>query len=216
MRKTRTTYLNENQVTIILEKMKTKWPVSSAECGGVKPIHTPSDTVTNLQTPVVSGETAPGPDFREARIFDFNSNPVRIVPINGEPWWVAKDVAEALGYVWNGTKRIEHVPEEWRRLTSVVTLRGDLQDMACLAEQGLYFFLARSDKPLAFPFQKWIAGEVIPSIRKTGGYNVRGYTPEKTALDHRLVSALNKSVQIGAITPGQFRSVLNIPPEAAV
>jgi phage antirepressor YoqD-like protein len=44
--------------------------------------------------------------------------------------------------------------------------------MVVLTEQGLYFFLARSDKPLALPFQKWIAGEVIPSIRKTGKYSL--------------------------------------------
>jgi hypothetical protein len=42
--------------------------------------------------------------------------------------------------------------------------------MLCLSEQGLYFFLSRSDKPAALPFQKWIAGEVIPAIRKTGTY----------------------------------------------
>ena len=44
--------------------------------------------------------------------------------------------------------------------------------MLCLSEQGLYFFLARSDKERALPFQKWIAGEVIPSIRRTGQYSV--------------------------------------------
>jgi len=44
--------------------------------------------------------------------------------------------------------------------------------MWVLTEQGLYFFLARSDKPLALPFQKWIAGEVLPAVRKTGRYSV--------------------------------------------
>lgn len=42
--------------------------------------------------------------------------------------------------------------------------------MLCLSEQGLYFFLGRSDKPKALPYQKWIAGEVVPSIRKHGAY----------------------------------------------
>lgn len=44
------------------------------------------------------------------------------------------------------------------------------QEMACLTEEGLYFFLNRSDKPAALPFQMWLAGEVIPAIRRTGGY----------------------------------------------
>lgn len=45
--------------------------------------------------------------------------------------------------------------------------------MLTLTEQGLYFFLGRSDKPAALPFQKWLAGEVLPSIRKTGGYQAK-------------------------------------------
>ena len=90
---------------------------------------------------------------------------------HGVPALVAKDVAEALGYSWNGSARIEHVPAEWRGVTSVVTPSG-IQDMSVLYEQGLYFFLSRSDKPAALPMQKWIAGEVIPSIRKTGSYSL--------------------------------------------
>lgn len=80
-----------------------------------------------------------------------------------------------LGYKWNGSARIEHVPEEWRGVTSVVTPSGT-QEMASLSEQGLYFFLNRSDKPAALPMQKWVAGEVLPTIRKTGGVYL---SPEK-------------------------------------
>lgn len=86
----------------------------------------------------------------------------------GEIWFVAKDVAEALEYTWSGT-RVSHVPQEWRGMTSVVTPSGT-QEMITLSEQGLYFFLGRSDKPKALPYQKWIAGEVMPTIRKTGVY----------------------------------------------
>lgn len=87
---------------------------------------------------------------------------------------MAKDVALALGYEWNGNARIAHVPAEWRGVTSVVTPSGT-QEMVVLTEQGLYFFLGRSDKPKALPFQKWLAGEVLPAIRKHGGY----LTPKK-------------------------------------
>lgn len=106
------------------------------------------------------------------------ATPIRVVRgDDGKPLFVAKDVAEALGYVWNGASRIAHVPEEWRRVTSVVTLRGDAQDMAVLTDQGLYFFLGRSDKPKSLPFQKWIAGEVVPSIMETGSYSVAPKVP---------------------------------------
>ena len=64
----------------------------------------------------------------------------------GEPLFVAKDVALALGYEWNGNARIAHIPAEWMGVTSVVTPSGT-QEMVVLIEQGLYFFLGRSDKP---------------------------------------------------------------------
>ncbi|MCD7985238.1 MAG: phage antirepressor KilAC domain-containing protein [Desulfovibrio sp.] len=99
-----------------------------------------------------------------------NFGKVRVVEgADGEPWFVAKDVAEALGYTWQGVKIIKHVPEEWRLVYSMYTSFGTKPTWA-LSEQGLYFFLARSDKPAALPFQKWIAGEILPSIRKTGRY----------------------------------------------
>lgn len=88
----------------------------------------------------------------------------------GDPWFCAKDVALALGYQWAGIRNVQHVPDEWRRVESVSTLRRGEQELWFLSEHGLYFFLGRSDKPGALPFQKWLAGEVLPSIRKTGGY----------------------------------------------
>lgn len=97
-------------------------------------------------------------------LFEFEGQPLRVhLDDTGEPWFVAKDVALALGYQWNGSARIAHVPEEWKRVTSVVTLRGDAQNMQLLSEPGLYFFVARSDKPRALPFQKWLAGKCCPA-----------------------------------------------------
>ena len=119
--------------------------------------------------------------------FDFQDINVRVVlDERGDPLFVAKDVAEALEYSWNGTDCIRHVPEEWRRVRSVLTSRGDfIKEMAVLTEQGLYFFLGRSDKPKALPFQKWIAGEVLPSIRKTGSYSIQPEMAEFQRSDNR-------------------------------
>lgn len=103
--------------------------------------------------------------------FTFEGHPVRVIMVDEQPWWVAKDVAEALGYTWSGTSRVAHVPEQWRGVTTVVTHNGE-QEMITLSEQGLYFFLGRSDKQSAIPFQMWIAGEVVPSIRRTGAYGI--------------------------------------------
>jgi prophage antirepressor-like protein len=107
--------------------------------------------------------------MNELTIFNYGRKKVRTVTRGGEIWFVAKDVAETLGYTWNGSARVEHVPAEWKKVTSVVTSRG-VKEMPVLSEQGLYFFLGRSDKPAAIPMQKWVAGEVLPSIRKTGSY----------------------------------------------
>lgn len=95
---------------------------------------------------------------------------VRVVDVNGEPWFVAKDVARALGYAsTNMTTVFQAVPEEWKGSNPIAT-PGGMQDMLIISEQGLYFFLGRSDKPKALPYQMWVAGDVVPTIRKTGGY----------------------------------------------
>ena len=107
--------------------------------------------------------------------FAFGDNLVRtIMDDSGEPWFVAKDVALALGYQWAGIRNVQHVPEEWRRVESVSTLRRGEQEMHLLSEQGLNFFVLRSDKPAALPFQKWLAGEVLPSLRRLGRYEMPG------------------------------------------
>lgn len=104
--------------------------------------------------------------------FSFQTNAVRTIAENGEIWFVAKDVAQSLEYSsTNMTTIFSTVPEEWKGSKPIATLGGN-QKLLMISEQGLYFFLGRSDKPKALPFQKWLAGEVLPSIRKTGAYSM--------------------------------------------
>ena len=107
------------------------------------------------------------------QVFEFESMRVRVELFDGEPWWVAKDVMSALGYAESSdvNSTTAKVPEEWKGLKPFGT-PGGVQEMIALSEQGLYLFVARSNMPEALPFQKWIAGEVLPSIRKTGSYAV--------------------------------------------
>ena len=88
-------------------------------------------------------------------------------------FFVARDILRALEYAddYNPSRAIQAVPEEWKGVHRMHTPGGE-QEMLTLSEQGLYFFLARSDKPKALPYQKWIAEEVLPSIRKTGSYSM--------------------------------------------
>lgn len=107
---------------------------------------------------------------------------------NNVIWFVAKDILEAVGIkVTNSiTKYISHIPEEWKGGSQITTL-GGIQQIQCLTEEGVNFFLFRSDKPKALPMQKWIAGEVLPSLRKHGGYVVGQETMSK---EEYLASAL--------------------------
>lgn len=120
------------------------------------------------------------------KAFAFEGRAVRVELIEGEPWWVAKDVAVALGYAEtsvanNMSNLVAKVPAEWRGNKPFLT-PGGTQEILCLSEQGLYSFLARSNMEAAVPFQKWIAGEVLPSIRKTGKYSVVPVDPTALGL----------------------------------
>lgn len=94
---------------------------------------------------------------------------VRTVEINGEPWFVGKDVTDALNYS-NGRKAInDHVDKEDKGVTKCDT-PGGAQEMTVINESGLYSLILGSDLPNAKKFKRWITHEVIPSIRKHGAY----------------------------------------------
>jgi len=87
----------------------------------------------------------------------------------GEPWFVAKDIAEILGYK-NPQKAIrDHIEKEDTRGERIVTPSGK-QETTLINESGLYSLILRSNKPKAKGFTKWVTKEVLPTIRKTGGY----------------------------------------------
>ena len=108
--------------------------------------------------------------MNEIKIFEspeFGS--IRTVERNGEPWLAGKDVAAALGYS-NPRKAIaDHVDEEDKGVTNCYTLGGN-QNMTIINESGLYSLILSSKLPTAKKFKRWVTSEVLPSIRKTGGY----------------------------------------------
>lgn len=112
--------------------------------------------------------------------FDFEGKQVRTILRDWEIFFVAKDIAEELEIVWKWRSTIDSVPTEWVIVLSDGTTSG--RDTLCLSEQWLYFFLARSDKPKALPLQKYIAWEVLPSIRKTGSYGIKPMNPMELAV----------------------------------
>lgn len=98
---------------------------------------------------------------------------IRAVEVDGEPWFVGRDVAQALGYSNPRKALIDHVDEEDKGVTKCDTL-GGAQEVTIINESGLYSLVLSSKLPGARKFKRWVTSEVLPSIRKHGAY----MTPE--------------------------------------
>ena len=97
---------------------------------------------------------------------------VRTVEMDGEPWLVGQDVARALGYGEGKSLAnaiANHVDDDDKGVTEMMT-PGGKQKMVTINESGLYSLVLSSKLPTAKKFRRWVTGEVLPSIRKTGGY----------------------------------------------
>lgn len=107
---------------------------------------------------------------------NYNGSEIRTIDDNGQVWWVLKDVCNVLG--------ISHIKDTAKRLdedevgqTEVIDSLGRKQKSYVVNESGLYSVILRSDKPEAKPFRRWITHEVLPEIRRTGGYSLT--SPQK-------------------------------------
>lgn len=97
---------------------------------------------------------------------------LRVIEQDGEPWMVGKDVAQALGYGEGKSLAnavANHVDPEDKGVTELMT-PGGKQKMVVINESGLYSLVLSSKLPGAKRFRRWVTGEVLPSIRKDGGY----------------------------------------------
>ena len=94
---------------------------------------------------------------------------IRTLLIEDEVWFVGKDVAEALGYVEPRSAISKKVDEEDRGVAKMETPSGK-QDMTIINESGLYSLILSSKLPQAKDFKRWVTNEILPSIRKHGGY----------------------------------------------
>lgn len=101
--------------------------------------------------------------------------------VHGEPWFVAKDVCDALGLVLV-TRSLSKIPDNQKGVHPLKT-RGGTQQVSIISEAGLYRLVMRSDKPEAEPFIVWVTEEVLPTIRKTGGIYMTDGALEKTLAD---------------------------------
>ena len=99
---------------------------------------------------------------------------IRALEINGEPWFVGKDVAAALGYGNTRDAISKHVDDEDKRTflrSQITTLEIPNRGLTFINESGLYSLILSSKLPTAKKFKRWITSEILPSIRKTGAYS---------------------------------------------
>lgn len=120
----------------------------------------------------------------------FDGKPIRVVYLEGEPWFVAVDVYQLLYGRTVGVNAAKILaPDQFQVLLKLSVsdalrplFEGKQYRLAVLSESGLYQVMSRSDKPQAKPFQDWVTRDVLPSIRKHGGY-VMGQEDAKTPQD---------------------------------
>ena len=100
---------------------------------------------------------------------------IRTIEKDGEPWFVGKDVAAALGYERPTKAILDHVDDEDKDEVPIQDSIGRSQNTPIINESGLYSLVLSSKLPTAKKFKRWVTSEVIPSIRKHGAY----MTPDK-------------------------------------
>lgn len=108
--------------------------------------------------------------MNDITIFNYEGADIRTVAIEGEPWFVGKDVAEVLGYSNPRDALYRHVDGEDK---NTVAFHDGIQgnpNMTIINESGLYSLILGSKLPTAKQFKRWVTSEVLPAIRKTGGY----------------------------------------------
>lgn len=96
---------------------------------------------------------------------------IRTIEKDGEPWFLGRDITEALGYQ-NGSRDIDRHVDREDITTEQIVLSGQRREVILINESGLYSLIMGSRLPNAKKFKRWVTSEVLPQIRKTGGYHL--------------------------------------------
>jgi prophage antirepressor-like protein len=109
--------------------------------------------------------------------FTYENRPMRIIDREGEPWFVAKEVCDILE-IGNAREAVSSLDDDEKMTVSITDSHsgrhGGPQSLNLVNESGVYHLVFRSRKPEARAFRKWVTGEVLPQIRKTGSYGDEG------------------------------------------
>lgn len=138
--------------------------------------------------------------------FNYDDHQVRVVTIEGEPWFVLADLCKVLGLARGAAQVTERLDDGVRQTYPITDSMGRTQQATIVSEPGMYEVVIRSDKPEAVVFRRWLTGTVLPEIRRTGSYNARPVVSspeEQMALGlmaaQKMLAA--KEEQIAELTP---------------
>lgn len=143
--------------------------------------------------------------MNELKQFNFESNQVRVLLINNEPWFVGKDVALSLGYKDTSDALKKHVTDE-DKLTRCFADSGQNRQMYVINESGLYALIFGSKLESAKRFKHWVTSEVLPQIRKTGSYA----SPQLTG-EELMAKAL---IEAKLVLERQNKQIIEMKPKA--
>jgi prophage antirepressor-like protein len=129
--------------------------------------------------------------------FSFDGAAVRVVLVDGEPWWVAADVCGALA-IANPRDALSRLDDDEKGVGLTDTLGGS-QHLSIINESGLYSLILRSRKAEAKRFKKWVTAEVLPSIRKHGAYMMPAAEPEADVVPMASHVAADEIVSAGRV-----------------
>lgn len=133
----------------------------------------------------------------EIQAWNYESSEVRTVQVNGEPWFVGKDVATVLGYSNTRDAIARHVDEEDKAGVGIHD-GSQMREVVVVNESGLYSLVLSSKLPNAKKFKRWVTSEVLPSIRKHGSYSVQSQFADLSPQLQVLIQMETRQKQIEA------------------
>lgn len=157
----------------VAEKIKAAAALEETESGKHEQMNSEKVENTGNESEVAEDTT---PEETAADILTFTNvefGTIRLVEVDGQPWFVGKDVAEALGYSNTKDALKSHVDEEDKFIiqkSDFPTLEIPNRGMTAINESGMYSLIMSSKLPTAKQFKRWVTSEVLPSVRKNGGY----------------------------------------------
>lgn len=130
--------------------------------------------------------------MQDLQIFNFEELPVRTLTVDDEPYFVGKDVADILGYSNSRKALLDHVDEE-DKLTSRIVTAGQNRNQTLINESGLYSLIFSSKLDSAKRFKRWVTSEVLPQLRRSGTYSANP-TIQELANNPELVRMLVEQI----------------------